>query len=279
MPRRAGLTKLEVVVLLGVFLLIAACLLPSLEMSRAKARQLQSKNNLKQWGLAIHNYEDVYRCLPPGGWVLADGTERFGCVTALLPYYDSSPIYNDFDLNQGWNHPRNQPICRTPLPVCQIPGATPTDTSEGYGLCHYAVNPNVMHSNSSIRFDQITNGLGNTLLVGEAAGEYRPWGCPWNWRTIGTRLNDGPGSYGSPVFASTQFALVDGQVRAFNNDVDPQVLAQLATSGVTPADSDIGRPPIPERYPSTKIHHRWTPHAKNENWTPPQDDESPQLPH
>lgn len=276
MARRRGGAKLSIVVVIGVLGLLFTVLAPAVHQAREAARRSSSRGHLKQWGLAVLNYVDVYDRLPPGGWVLEDGTERCSWVTVLLPYLEQSPIYNDLDRNRAWHHPRNQPICRTSLPTALYPDATQVWTTEGYGLVHYAVNSSLMHRNSSLKLDDIKAGTANTLLVGEAAGEFRPWACPWTWRTIESPMNTNPASYGHAGRDQTEFVLADGQLKTINNDIDPKVLRQMSSGGLVVNAEDIALPPIPAAYPSTKIKHRYHPSGKGDPWSPPPEWEAPE---
>ena len=277
MASRHGNARLDVIAGVSALVLVLAVLIPGVERARESARRTVSKGHLKKWALAIYNYEDVYDRLPAGGWILDDGTERHGWVTALLPYLDSSPLFDSFDLHKPWHHPRNQPICRWSLPLALYPNDRRSETAEGYGLCHYAVNPSLMHRNSSLRLDEIATGLANTLLAGEALGDFRPWACPWNWRPIESPLNQDAGGYGHAGRDSTYFAIADGQVRLINNDIDPVALRQLAFGGVVNPEEGIARPPIPPAYPSTKIRHRFDPPRKSKAWSPPPEWEKPET--
>ncbi len=266
---RRGFSRLEVLIGVGLLALLAAVLIPRVYQAREAALRSQSRGRLKQWGLAVHNYVDTFSRLPPGGWVLPDGTERHGWVTALLPYLDASPLYISLDLNKSWHDPRNQPVCRAVVTTATAPGVSPVQTVEGYGLVHYAVNASLMHRNSSLRFNEITAGLEQTLMIGQAAGEYRPWACPWNWRPIASPLNAGVHSYGHSGRDQTDFVLADGQVRTISNDIDPVVLAQLASGGLAVRQEDTARPPISATYPSTTIRYEYKPPRKGEAWSPP----------
>jgi type II secretory pathway pseudopilin PulG len=94
-PRR-GVMWVDVLIVLAVIALIVVLGLPAIQQSREAARWTQCRNNLKQLGLALHNYHDVYATFPPG-YVL--GTEGpylgWSWTTPLTPYVDSSPIYNE----------------------------------------------------------------------------------------------------------------------------------------------------------------------------------------
>ena len=270
MNERRGFTLTDLLIVVGVFALLIALLAPAVNEARESARRSASRGHLKQWALTLYNYEDVYRRLPPGGWVAGDD-EQHGWVTLTLPYLESSPLYSSFDFGKPWHHPRNQPICRVVIETARYPHSNTLRTAEGYGLMHYAANANLMHRNSSTRFDEITAGLGNTLMVGEIPGEFRPWACAWNWRTIGSRLNSGPAAYGHDGRNVTDFVLADGQLKSINNEIDPDVLMQLASGGLSPRSEDLAIPPIPAAYPATKVQHPYVAPRKGEEWIPPSD--------
>ena len=105
--RRRGLTLVEMLVTLGIISLLLALLLPSVQRVRSDARQVQCRNNLKQLGLALHNYHDTHRGFPPGYspmsidsenlWTGAYATYAWG--SHLLPYLEESALYGQLDLN------------------------------------------------------------------------------------------------------------------------------------------------------------------------------------
>lgn len=91
-----GFTLIELLVVIAIIAILIALLLPAVQQAREAARRSQCKNNLKQIGLALHNYHDVYNLFPigvrdsiPGGWGVS-------FWTSLLPFLDQAPIYNQF---------------------------------------------------------------------------------------------------------------------------------------------------------------------------------------
>ncbi len=248
MKRHAGFTLVEAVTVFGTLVLLAAILLPAVQAARLKARQNTSTGRLKNLGFAIQNYHEVYLRIPTGGWVF-NGKERYGWPTAIVPYVGYPQVWNAMNHRVGWDHPDNQPHARVPVEDYLIPESSPVATEEGYALTHYSANASVMHRNSSLKLSQITNGRSNTLLLGETSGEFRPWGCSWNWRQVEAPLGAAD-KFGSQVSADTQFVLVDGQVKTLSKDIDAAVLQKLANSGYTPRAEDLVRPAIPEKYSS-----------------------------
>ena len=118
--RRSGFTLIELLVVIAIIAVLIALLLPAVQQAREAARRTQCKNNLKQIGLALHNYHDVYGVLPPahvydgradsnpfgnrctpGG---AAGSQaifaRAPWTVLILPYLDQAPLYNQFNMTQ-----------------------------------------------------------------------------------------------------------------------------------------------------------------------------------
>ena len=108
------MTIIELLVVIAVTGLLVALLLPAVQQARETSRRLQCTNNLKQIGLALHNYHDVHKVLPFGvGWddhpdVGHIGTlddRRYSCHSQLLPYLDQKNIYENIDFDIAPFHP------------------------------------------------------------------------------------------------------------------------------------------------------------------------------
>lgn len=97
---RRGFTLIELLVVIAIIAVLIALLLPAVQQAREAARRTQCKNQLKQLGLALHNYHDqTSSCFPPGyiNNVAAPTTYLFwGWNTMLLPQIDQAPLYNQF---------------------------------------------------------------------------------------------------------------------------------------------------------------------------------------
>ncbi|MCA9079547.1 MAG: DUF1559 domain-containing protein [Planctomycetaceae bacterium] len=133
---RRAFTLIELLVVIAIIAILIALLLPAVQQAREAARRSQCKNNLKQIGLAIHNYHDTHNIFPPGSLRvissvgLSDYTNNgdtfadqagLNWMCHILPYMDQAPLYNQIDVNQSLNHPNNQPIIRTELPGYKCP--------------------------------------------------------------------------------------------------------------------------------------------------------------
>lgn len=103
--RRRGFTLIELLVVIAIIAILIALLLPAVQQAREAARRTQCKNNIKQLGLALHNYHDVYNTFCPGAVHSSvprsgSGNTSFGpsFYCALLPYIDGAPLYQSLKL-------------------------------------------------------------------------------------------------------------------------------------------------------------------------------------
>jgi prepilin-type N-terminal cleavage/methylation domain-containing protein len=105
----SGFTLIELLVVIAIIAILIALLLPAVQQAREAARRTQCKNNLKQIGIALHNYHDTHSCLPPmkiwangidcpggTGW---DNTGGFSWRVMILPYVEQSTMYNQIDFS------------------------------------------------------------------------------------------------------------------------------------------------------------------------------------
>lgn len=128
--RRRGFTLIELLVVIAIIAVLIALLLPAVQQAREAARRTQCKNNLKQIGLALHNYHEQSRVFPPG-WIAVDGTTGLmsahgggsgaGWGLMILPQLDQSPLYNRFNLNVPINDPANTQLITTSIPAYLCP--------------------------------------------------------------------------------------------------------------------------------------------------------------
>lgn len=90
-----GFTLIELLVVIAIIAILIALLLPAVQQAREAARRSTCKNNLKQIGIALHNYHDVARSFPPGSLF---GDDEYGWACMILPYIEQANIYNQLDL-------------------------------------------------------------------------------------------------------------------------------------------------------------------------------------
>jgi prepilin-type N-terminal cleavage/methylation domain-containing protein len=108
MTHRRGFTLIELLVVIAIIGVLTALLLPAVQQAREAARRTQCRNNLKQLGLALHNYHDQFESFPPG-WVYDSGrpaasapTNCWGWGAFILPQLDQAPLYNQADFSVGF---------------------------------------------------------------------------------------------------------------------------------------------------------------------------------
>ena len=111
---KKGFTLIELLVVIAIIAVLVALLLPAVQQAREAARRSSCKNNLKQIGLALHNYHDTYKSLPANfwrhsrpsnpnttnnHWSGSNNVEAYGWHVSLLPYLDQAPLFNQLDVN------------------------------------------------------------------------------------------------------------------------------------------------------------------------------------
>jgi prepilin-type N-terminal cleavage/methylation domain-containing protein/prepilin-type processing-associated H-X9-DG protein len=188
-PRAAGFTLIELLVVIAIIAVLIALLLPAVQAAREAARRGQCVNNLKQIGLALHNYHDVRGSLPAGHQ--GTGWQDFGPQVMLLPYIEQGPLFNMCNFNMSLSGanpgcPQMTTVQFTKLTFLLCPSDSDRLTN-GYGHQNYAGNsgnsPESLWDNnrlgafngcfasvnncSPIGFRDITDGLSNTALYSE----------------------------------------------------------------------------------------------------------------
>ncbi|HSG71911.1 MAG TPA: DUF1559 domain-containing protein, partial [Planctomycetaceae bacterium] len=197
--------------------------------ARESARRSSSKNTLRQHGSAFHNYVDVEGVLPPHTTTDPAGAPLHGWYTHLLPYYEQSALHSRVDFGKAWDHPDNAPLFKTWIETIYYYGVDPDVDPHGFPLMSYSANSQLLRVNSGISFQEITDGLSHTLVVGEISEALPPWGKPGNVRDPALGLKRGPDTFGGPFKGVTQFSFADGSERSISNEIDPKILKALAT--------------------------------------------------
>jgi prepilin-type N-terminal cleavage/methylation domain-containing protein/prepilin-type processing-associated H-X9-DG protein len=125
--RQRGFTLIELLVVIAIIGVLVALLLPAVQQAREAARRTQCKNNLKQIGLALHNYHDSFNMFP-SGWIGVTngalniyGSNGWGWAARLLPQMDQSPLYNTLNFNVSVADPSQLTQRTTKLPMFRCP--------------------------------------------------------------------------------------------------------------------------------------------------------------
>jgi prepilin-type N-terminal cleavage/methylation domain-containing protein/prepilin-type processing-associated H-X9-DG protein len=209
-PRQA-FTLIELLVVIGIIAVLIGLLIPAVQKVREAANRMRCSNNLKQVGLALHNFHDVHGYFPPAvvdGPLPAVGvttTAQHGNMPFLLPYLEQQVMYNQYHRNLDWSKPGNQSVVSRHLKVLQCPSAeanretyTTVGTyleDKGVFACSdyaaFAMVPQalidsgfvdspatpdgVMKKNVLSRMADITDGTSSTILYAEDAGRPQLW--------------------------------------------------------------------------------------------------------
>ena len=142
---RKGFTLIELLVVIAIIAILIALLLPAVQQAREAARRTQCKNNLKQIGLALHNYLDANSVFPPSFCIGASKGGAWSITARILPYVDQANAYNLADLTKGYSDAPNSTsgITSQSLPFMRCPSepnGVPSATSPSYFPPNYAFN-------------------------------------------------------------------------------------------------------------------------------------------
>ncbi|MDB5385276.1 MAG: hypothetical protein JWM11_922, partial [Planctomycetaceae bacterium] len=114
---RGGFTLIELLVVIAIIAVLIALLLPAVQQAREAARRSQCKNNLKQLGLAVHNFHDTYSQFAVSARPFAAAPKRMAAITRLLPYLEQGPMYMLYDQTTNWDSATNLVVTSKRLPV------------------------------------------------------------------------------------------------------------------------------------------------------------------
>ncbi len=130
---------------------------------------MQCKNYLKQIGLALHNYHDVYNSFPPAYTVDENGKRLHSWRTLILPFIDQAPLYKTIDLSKPWDDPVNAQAFETTLAAYQCPSS---EMSPGQTSYMAIVGENHAFAETTGRaLSEFKDGTSNTVMVIEVAAQ------------------------------------------------------------------------------------------------------------
>lgn len=283
---RRGFTLIELLVVIAIIAILIALLLPAVQQAREAARRSTCKNNLKQLGLAIHNYHGTHNMFPSGWIGVEPGVganvefgSGWGWGTMVLPFMDQTPLYSKVDFNLNINDV-NQPlgIIDQILPATRCPsdpapntfeleeegnpgnvlsilatsnyigvfGSDELDSCESVPAGSACRSTGLFYQNSNTKFRDITDGLSQTLIVGErktdaAQGWYSTWvgavpeGEETFARVLGAtdhvpnHVSSHFDDFSSHHTGGAQFVFGDGRVRFVSENIDIGVYRSLSS--------------------------------------------------
>ena len=168
---------IECLVVLGIIAMLVVLLRPASRSNRDHVPRSPCKNNLKQIGLALHNYYDVYHAFPPAYTVDANGKPLHSWRTLILPFVEQQALYDKIDLTKAWDDPVNAEAFKTCPQVYRCPSTTgPSDQTTYLAIA----GPNGCLSTTHPRpLSEITDGTVNTLMVVDVpVANAVPWMAP-----------------------------------------------------------------------------------------------------
>ena len=112
---RAAFTLVELLVVIAIIGVLVALLLPAVQAAREAARRMSCMNNMRQVGIATHNYHDVLRTLP------CARVQNSTWAILIMPYLEQSALNDRYRTDRPWNHAANQPVVAQRVPVYQCP--------------------------------------------------------------------------------------------------------------------------------------------------------------
>ena len=261
--RPPGFTLIELLVVIAIIAVLIALLLPAVQAAREAARRAQCTNNLKQVGLALHNYHDAHGTFPAGGWIAdparpATAAMNFGWSAAILPGLEQRAVYDGLNFAFGYNVAANSTMTATVLNVYLCPseprkgirspgpGDAFASADADYGGMYGPrglMSPPLVNDpprgalifNQCLGIAQITDGTSQTIHVGEAPEAINAlWASGHNLFDQSAPINARPRyEYGEELTSQhpggVNVLLADGSVRFLKQTTSPPALAALCT--------------------------------------------------
>lgn len=252
--RTHGFTIVELLVVISIVGVLVGLLLPAVQMARESARRIQCFNNLKNMGLAIHNFADVHRAMPLGNQSLSGTGHAWS--TVILPYMEQPALFGQFDLKLAWDAPGGNTqaalsdlsVYRCPSALLDFPGKQDYGGIMGTSLlslplgegpgdafgCGAMIASNIKQP-SPISLSTFTDGLSNTICVAESIdrnpGAAGRWACGLNCFSQGEVLSvhNEQGDMESKHPMGVPALYSDGHVTLLSLSIDVKVLGAACT--------------------------------------------------
>ncbi len=193
-----GFTLVELLIVVAVIGILVALLLPAVQAAREAARRASCSNNLAQLIMAVHHYESTHQLYPPGtvnptGPILNQlKGYHHGWIGQMMPFLEKEAVYHRIDRDVSVYHKNNMPVRALHLSRLQCP----SNPMGGKGYSNYAAlhndaeNPidvdqnGVFFLNSAVTQDDVSDGVGYTIFLGEKVQERGDLGWMSGTRSI-----------------------------------------------------------------------------------------------
>ena len=257
-------TLIELLVVIAIIGLLVALILPAVQSAREAARKSACQNNLKQLALALHSYHEQKNVLPSGSYVIGPSfatLSGWGWGAMILPQVDQGALYNTLDFNIGTAVGANRSRISTPIPLWKC-ASDPVESVIDVELSghpnalvstgNYAGVTAMLSAMSNVRFRDVTDGLSQTLMVGERIHQQRTssslaftssWigmiaevdlyvfnSIPYLPANELHPINRGSDCFSSQHAGGAQFAFGDGSVRFLSAQIDSKIYTALGTA-------------------------------------------------
>ena len=250
----SGFTLVELLVVLSIIGVLVGLLLPAVQSARESARRIQCLNNLKNIGLAIHNFETANRAMPLGNQQLS-GTQH-AWSTLILPYLEQPAVFNQINLKSPWDTAGNNAqaalsnlsVYRCPSALQDFPGkqdyggimgttlsSLPLGTGPGEALGCGAMITTTKSQRSPAPLSSFTDGLSNTLCIAESVDRDPEssgrWACGLNCfiQSEALSVHNALGDMESQHPMGVPAVYADGHVTLLPLTIDTNVLGALCT--------------------------------------------------
>jgi prepilin-type processing-associated H-X9-DG protein/prepilin-type N-terminal cleavage/methylation domain-containing protein len=220
---RGALTLVELLVVIAIIAVLLGLLIPAVQQVRAAASRVQCSHHLRELGLALQNYHDTHKILPPGCSYLngKSAQPHMSWLTRLLPFIEQDTLWGQslsaFKQDTFFETPPHFPICQKVMPAFLCPSDPRSQQAEDFTVFSVAFTDylgvwgtdrrhrdGVLFIDSQVRLADVRDGTSNTLMVGErppsADGRLGWWYAGWGQLKDGSaeallgvaEWNDGP---------------------------------------------------------------------------------------
>lgn len=234
---RMPTTLIEWVVIGAICLILVALLLPPVKSVHTPARRTMCKNNLKQIGLALHNYLDVYNCFPPAVVHDEHGQPAHSWRVLILPFMEEQALYDLYSFDEPWDGPNNSKLVDSMPEFFECPAFSDSKLGAADGAnrltMYMAINDTgaAFDGSAARSIKDFSDGTSNTIMVTEVRQFANIWMSPTDvsvsqWQS---ELQQSAGSKPGTHKDGIQVLMGDGSTRFLSHNTDQKSVDALTT--------------------------------------------------